>query len=93
MWIHHPEFLRLVSDSWSSDIAGHPQYALAQNLKALKQVLKVWNKNVFGDIKLNVNMAESKVLAIQELLDAGPIENLHLDLSEAKSSLHNWLQI
>lgn len=77
MWIQQPDFLKLVVDSWSSDITGHSQYALAQNLKSMKQVLKVWNKTVFGDIKLKVKLAESNVLSIQELLDAGPTDILH----------------
>lgn len=59
----------------------------------MKQIFKVWNKTVFGGIKLKVKLAESNVLSIQELLDAGPTDTLHQDLSEAKSSLHNWLQI
>lgn len=93
MWIQHPDFLKLVADTWSSDIAGHSQFVLAQKLKSMKQVLKVWNKTVFGDIKLKVKLTESKAISIQEILDAGPSNTLHQDLSEAKSSLHNWLLI
>ena len=59
----------------------------------MKQIFKVWNKTVFGGIELKVKLAESNVRSIQELLDAGPTNTLHQDLSEAKSSLHNWLQI
>lgn len=47
---------------------------------------------MFGDIKLKVQQAESNILSIQALLDAGPTDSLHQDLSKAISSLHNWLQ-
>lgn len=37
--------------------------------------------------------AESKVQAVQDLLDAGLSETPHQDLAEAKATLHSWLQI
>lgn len=44
MWTHRPYFLRLVEDNWNTSIVGHSQYALFQNLKMMKLVLKAWNK-------------------------------------------------
>lgn len=93
MWIHHPDFHSLVAENWNSHLEGHPQYVLAQNLKAMKQIFKVWNKTVFGDIRLKTQDAERKVLKAQIKLDAGPTDSLHQELHEAKASLHNWLQI
>lgn len=48
MWLQHPDFLSLVADNWNSGMEGNSQFVLAQKLKSLKQILKVWNKNVFG---------------------------------------------
>lgn len=59
----------------------------------MKQIFKVWNKNVFGDIRLKTQDAERKVLKAQIKLDAGPTDSLHQELHEAKASLHNCLQI
>lgn len=61
MWIQHPEFLRLVEDNRNSGLAGNPQYILTQNLKMMKQILKAWNRNVFGDTRLKVLLAKAKV--------------------------------
>lgn len=66
---------------------------LAQNLKAMKLIFKVWNKSVFSDIRLKTQAAERKFLDMQEIPDAGPTDPLHQELDEAKASLHNWLQI
>ena len=93
MWIQHPDFLRLVEENWNSGIVGNPQYVLSQNLKMMKLTLKAWNRNFFGDLRLKVFQAETKVQPVQELLDASPSEILHQGLAEAKASLHNWLQI
>ena len=35
MWIHHPEFLNLVAESWNHETAGNHHQALAMNLKNL----------------------------------------------------------
>lgn len=68
MWIQHPDFLNFVDPTWSADCTGSPQYVLAQNLKSMKQVLNVWNKNVFGEINLKVKEAETLVQTLQEIL-------------------------
>lgn len=93
MWINHPSFNSLVANNWNFHLVGHPQYVLAQNLKVMKQIFKVWNKTAFDDIRLKTQVAEKKVLDIQEILDTGPTDPLYLELDEAKASLHNWLQI
>ncbi|XXG76639.1 hypothetical protein AAC387_Pa08g0946 [Persea americana] len=91
MWIQDPDFLKIVEDNWNSGITGSSQFILAQNLKNMKQFLKAWNRNVFGDINLKVQAVGKNIQLCQDLLDAGPSDSLFQDLSDAKS-LHNWLQ-
>jgi hypothetical protein len=51
MWLKVPDFLDKFWGWWSSyTFAGTPSFVLAQKLKALKGDLKVWNKEVFGDV-------------------------------------------
>jgi hypothetical protein len=51
MWLKALGFLDKVRGWWTSySFAGTPSYVLAQKLKALKGDLKVWNKEVFGDV-------------------------------------------
>ncbi|XXG58673.1 hypothetical protein AAC387_Pa04g0926 [Persea americana] len=89
MVVHN--FLNLVASNWNSELTGNSQFALAQNLKSLKQFLKSWNKNVFGDLRLQVLSAEKKVLELQELLDASPTDSLHLSLAEANRRSCNFI--
>ncbi|XXG69147.1 hypothetical protein AAC387_Pa06g2085 [Persea americana] len=91
MWIQHPDFLNLAAGNWNFESTGNHQHALAQNLKSLKQALKGWNKQVFGDIKLKVRAAKLLERESQSLLDVGPSDSLHQSLAEAKASLHNYL--
>lgn len=64
MWSEHQDCLRLVTEVWSRKVDGCPMSVLAQKLKNLKKELKVWNKDVFGDINERVKMAQIEVDAI-----------------------------
>jgi hypothetical protein len=45
---------------------GTPSFVLAQKLKALKGDLKVWNKEVFGDMGLKRQQLECELQALDE---------------------------
>lgn len=52
MWLKSEGFVEQVKAWWESfDCTGAPSFVFAQKLKALKVRLKVWNKEVFGDIR------------------------------------------
>ncbi|GAA0160574.1 reverse transcriptase [Lithospermum erythrorhizon] len=63
MWFHHPNFIRLVEESWGKPIHGNPLYVLGAKLKRLKKDLKEWNKNIFGNV---FNMVENADEEVQE---------------------------
>ncbi|GAA0170512.1 hypothetical protein LIER_24752 [Lithospermum erythrorhizon] len=44
MWLHHPDFHKLVEENWKLPIFGDPLMVLGLKLKRLKGVLKTWNK-------------------------------------------------
>ena len=58
----------------------------------MKQVVKVWNKSIFGEINLKVKEAESLVLTLQDNLDAGSSDSFHIDLLKPKALLHDRLK-
>ncbi|PON85920.1 Endonuclease/exonuclease/phosphatase, partial [Trema orientale] len=69
MWLSHPTFKDLVAKVWSQHYPGlQPMSLLVKKLKDLKTELKVWNWQVFGDLRLNISTANDRVLAIQERL-------------------------
>jgi hypothetical protein len=54
MWLKADGFVGLVKQWWDSySFQGTPSYVLACKLKALKQDLKKWNEEVFGNVERN----------------------------------------
>jgi hypothetical protein len=51
MWLKEDGFVDMVRLWWSSySLQGSPSFVLAQKLKAFKVDLKLWNKQVFGNV-------------------------------------------
>jgi len=49
-WLADNSFNKIVQESWSSNLqSGWGGYVLKEKIKSLKQRLKVWNKEQFGD--------------------------------------------
>ncbi|XP_019455065.1 PREDICTED: uncharacterized protein LOC109356184 [Lupinus angustifolius] len=65
MWIQHPALHKVVEDHWKIRVVGCPMYIMATKLKTLKHVLKVWNREIFGNIHLRVQNALALVKDIQ----------------------------
>jgi hypothetical protein len=91
MWTLHPDCDSLVKDCWNYDVAGCPMYVLTKKLKILKEKLKCWNKESFGNVHDFVSSAEAKLHQIQNLIQLnGQSEALleeekqaHLEFEEA----------
>jgi hypothetical protein len=78
----------------NQSIIGCPMYVLSQKLKNLKVKLKLWNKEVFGNVHELVSLAENNLHLIKlqidtdghsdELLDQQKQAQLALDQALAK---------
>ena len=91
MWLSHASFISLVNNNWAIPCSGTPRY-LAQKLKILKSKLKIWNYEVFGQLKHYIADAKKLVVEAQTLYDSNPSKPPLLALNSSKSSLHNWLK-
>jgi len=69
MWTLHSDCKNIVSDTWITRIIGCPMYILTTKLKILKNKLKQWNKEVFGNIHNHVNEAGKNLADIQQQID------------------------
>ncbi|GLU06807.1 hypothetical protein SLE2022_238000 [Rubroshorea leprosula] len=77
-WQQHPEFKNVVEEKWSEmEVEGFAGYKCQQKLKLLKEFLKGWNKEVFGNMDALYGQAVKKV----EQVD---MQNEVSDLEEAE---------
>ncbi len=91
MWLKDPEFVNKVRGWWSSySFRGTPSYVLSQKLKALKEDLKKWNKQVFGDVGLRRQQLECDLQSFDEKESTSFLTSEERVLREAcKSELEN----
>ncbi|KAJ9700063.1 hypothetical protein PVL29_005748 [Vitis rotundifolia] len=62
MWLKVKGFIDLIRGWWHGLVVrGSPSYRLAVKMKELKQILKVWNREVFGNLERNKGKALQQV--------------------------------
>lgn len=60
IWLSNPSCMRLAKATWNEcQVNGGVGFMILQKLKAVKDKLKVWNKEVFGDVTLALQKAET----------------------------------
>ena len=52
MWLHSEGFSNVIKQWWGeAQVNGFASYVVANKLKYIKVKLKVWNREVFGDLR------------------------------------------
>lgn len=52
-WFQDKIFVQFVNDAWKRlDVQGWGAYVLKEKFKGIKKELKVWKKDVFGNLEL-----------------------------------------
>ena len=63
MWLKEEGFVERVQGWWSGYVfTGSPSFVLANKLKALKADIKLWNREVVGDIRFRMRKLMAEVL-------------------------------
>ncbi|CAL0324296.1 unnamed protein product [Lupinus luteus] len=94
MWLLNNSLRKLVHDTWIIPVVGCPMYVLSKKLRNLKVALKVWNKEVFGNIHLKVKDALEKVDSIQlSMSNLGQDQHLLDQENSAQNDLSLALQV
>ncbi|VVA25489.1 Hypothetical predicted protein, partial [Prunus dulcis] len=76
MWIEHPEFKKKFKQWWGEDqINGWEGYKFSRRLRTIKQKIKVWNKEVFGDLVSAKKEAEARIAALDLMEGQGGLDN------------------
>ncbi|XP_041995737.1 uncharacterized protein LOC121745859 [Salvia splendens] len=58
MWVRHESFIKEVEKDWKVPTGARGMVNLQIKLSRLKKCLKIWNKNVFGNIFVKIKQAE-----------------------------------
>ncbi|KAL0368129.1 UNVERIFIED_CONTAM: hypothetical protein Scaly_1031800 [Sesamum calycinum] len=74
MWTRHHDLLNTIEQSWKAPTGTYGLVNLQQKLYKLKQHLKWWNKNIFGDLFANMRMAQELVLSKENAYDDSPVK-------------------
>lgn len=76
MWLEHPDFKKNFKLWWGEDqIFGWEGYKFSRRLKTLKQKMKNWNKEVFGNLVAAKIAAEARIAALDLLEGQGGLDN------------------
>ncbi|RVW62494.1 hypothetical protein CK203_064025 [Vitis vinifera] len=95
MWLKVEGFKDLLRSWWQGmSVSGRASYKLATKLKGIKQKLKVWNREVFGNLESN------KMAALQQVdywdqveSERGLIEEELSRKKEAKEDYAKWVKL
>ena len=95
MWLQSEGFVERVSSWWGSYVfEGSPSFVFSQKLRALKHDLKVWNKEVFGDVggRKYVLMEEIQKLDAKEEMAVLSRED-HQKREECREELNKVMEL
>ncbi|KAK4419665.1 hypothetical protein Salat_2379400 [Sesamum alatum] len=93
MWARHPDFLATVQSNWGFPTGCHGKAGLSAKLKRLKHKLRVWNKEVFGNIFDNLREAEAAAAIAKRIYDAAPSETNRAMMNRCTTQLQHALSI
>ncbi|XP_026410380.1 uncharacterized protein LOC113305574 [Papaver somniferum] len=76
-------FMRLVEENWNLELNGAPPFVFTSKLKRLKEVLKTWNINIFGDVQFRLKLETEN-----DFLDYDPADEFQfLKVVDAKKDV------
>jgi hypothetical protein len=93
MWTLHDTCQDLIANCWRTNIVGSPMFILTRKLKILKEQLKSWNKDVFGNVHSYVKVAEDDLALIQNQIQLnGYSSSVRENEKRAQSKLNDALK-
>ncbi|GLT47499.1 hypothetical protein SLA2020_211940 [Shorea laevis] len=78
-WQKHPEFKKVVEEKWGEMVVeGFAGYKCQRKLKGLKEFLKGWNKEIFGNMEDQYEQAIRKVEQVDMQNEIADLEELEI---------------
>ncbi|KAL8512922.1 hypothetical protein ACS0TY_019182 [Phlomoides rotata] len=88
-WVKHPQFKHFFESKWCSyQVHGWTAFRLKEKLKSLRNDLKVWNREVFGQIDQNISEKQREIETWDRIDDTlGLEENEVIDRNRCSAEL------
>ncbi|KAL0287958.1 UNVERIFIED_CONTAM: hypothetical protein Sangu_2668400 [Sesamum angustifolium] len=93
MWIMHPNFQEMIKQSWGAPIYGYGMYRLQQKLYRLKDHMKQWNRDIFGNVFSLVDQAKAAANEAEKQFDRLPSEANLINLNRQNAALVHALNL
>ncbi|XP_026437505.1 uncharacterized protein LOC113335702 [Papaver somniferum] len=65
-WLDHKDCKDIIFECWQRNLSGSSALLIARKLKEVKLKLKIWNKEVYGNIKTNIEECKQHLHWLQE---------------------------
>ncbi|XP_042495164.1 uncharacterized protein LOC122074409 [Macadamia integrifolia] len=87
-WMENENFLPVVDEAWKVQLIGDPIYVLSEKLKRVKGLLKVWARDSFLNLNMELEQATKDLKTIQDSIkESGIIDDLFNKEADAKIAL------
>ncbi|XP_058071142.1 uncharacterized protein LOC131220197 [Magnolia sinica] len=87
MWLLHDSFLKVVEEVWSPPFSNQPMLNILLKLKNVKRYMRIWNRNVYGNVSQNIKDAAEALDKLEGSAQT-PLSNISAqDIATAKSKL------
>lgn len=78
-WFTYPDFKSFCSEKWSGyEVSGRGGYVLKEKIKLLKEDLKVWNKEIFGNIGNSIEKYRQELKILDTIDDVLGLEDMEI---------------
>ncbi|XP_019151079.1 PREDICTED: uncharacterized protein LOC109147875 [Ipomoea nil] len=92
-WGEHEQFLGVVREARREGVSGNEMYTFVTKLKRVKEVLKKWNWEVFGNIFEKVRELEGMVREVEEKLQEEPTDERVMEFKLLQARLQKQIRI
>ncbi|KAL0290583.1 UNVERIFIED_CONTAM: hypothetical protein Sradi_7046800 [Sesamum radiatum] len=93
MWLNHHSFFDTVRQEWNLPIEGYGMYKLQQKIYRTKELLKRWNREVFGNVFTTVEHAKQEAEEAEKNFDRDPSEANLIALNKCNAALVHTLSL
>lgn len=89
MWLSHPNLFNSMNDWWNDQVGGSTMFQVAKTLRHVKEKVKKWNREVFGDIFIQKSGLQEELSLIQDKVQKeGYVNDNFAKESEVLSKYH-----